>query len=668
MLFRRMLATAAILMAGAGVVWACGPFFPWQLLDDREATILGPLDFTFRLEMARLVPPPGDTLKAVEERYYWYGDERPDAALKAEQKEAKLGAWNALVSSPPGDIAAFEAKLNAARNAVDGKAALAAGAGLPLGVLNYIAGAVEFRAGRLDVAARYFDAVMRLHAEQRQIRAVAATFMQARIKARKGDWPAARKAYQSVREIARGGAPDPMGLAVASFGDEAQIDLIEAGLVKPAWAPPVKVANEAGRVAIVANAIRLYAEQSARNSTFALWSLRDVASLLASEKNAGDLSQYAANPVIRRLLVANFIARNEAYYWDDEVETKERAGALRVVNAILAIPDLPAGEDLDRLASLLYQLGLYEDAEKLTATAETPLGLWVRAKLAMRRGDRAAAIRDWTAAVAGIDSTEERDVPYDGAKDRVRGELAVVRLSEGEYRDSLRLLLPTAYWGDVVHVAERVLTVDELKAFVDALPPDSAEELRALLARRLTRDGRVSEALPYFRTKPSKDGRTDADDARAFLAAVEDGRPGWPFDWPWQKVSRAEALFRVATLARNRGMELMGTEGLPDEAALGGAYSSGIGQPDLSGAVIYEGSLLGPDEANRFIASAPKPDVRFHYRVIATDRALEAADLLPERSQAYAATLCWAARFAADSSGEDRWGAAPGARSPIDSR
>lgn len=40
--------------------------------------------------------------------------------------------------------------------------------------------------------------------------------------------------------------------------------------------------------------------------------------------------------------------------------------------------------------------------------------------------------------------------------------------------------------------------------------------------------------------------------------------------------------------------------------------------------------------------------MRFHYRLIASDHAIAAADLLPERSQAYAATLCWAARYAKD--------------------
>src|SRR5258708_6302563 len=60
--------------------------------------------------------------------------------------------------------------------------------------------------------------------------------------------------------------------------------------------------------------------------------------------------------------------------------------------------------------------------------------------------------------------------------------------------------------------------------------------------------------------------------------------------------------------------------------------------------------LLGREGRSRFAASAPKPDTRFHYRGIAADRAAAAADLLPRRSQAYAATLCWAARYAIDNS------------------
>ena len=105
-------------------------------------------------------------------------------------------------------------------------------------------------------------------------------------------------------------------------------------------------------------------------------------------------------------------------------------------------------------------------------------------------------------------------------------------------------------------------------------------------------------------------------------------------------------------MTRVQGMGLMGTEGPPDETVMYGAFAAGIGQASPSGEDTSPSPLLGLDEASRFAASAPKPDSRFHYRAIAADRALAAADLLPQRSQAYAATLCWAARYAMASGDE----------------
>lgn len=60
-----------------------------------------------------------------------------------------------------------------------------------------------------------------------------------------------------------------------------------------------------------------------------------------------------------------------------------------------------------------------------------PLGLWVRAKLALRRGDRATAVGDWTAAFTGVERDDAAAQLDDGSKIRLRGELAVMRLSQG---------------------------------------------------------------------------------------------------------------------------------------------------------------------------------------------------------------------------------------------
>ncbi len=53
-------------------------------------------------------------------------------------------------------------------------------------------------------------------------------------------------------------------------------------------------------------------------------------------------------------------------------------------------------------------------------------------------------------------------------------------------------------------------------------------------------------------------------------------------------------------------------------------------------------------ERLRFKASVAQPDFRYHYRFVAVDEAVHAADLLPPRSQAFAAVLCHADRWMID--------------------
>lgn len=665
-------------IASIGVAWACGPNFPWQLFDDRAQTVSEPVGLSFAFEIKRLAPSPSDKLVAVEAEETYSPNPEPEVVV-AEREEAQSGAWASIL--PAGTTLStgrLLAKLEAARQAENGKEALIAGEGLPVAVLDYIAGAIEFHAGRLDTATEYFEAIDRLPPALRRIRTVAAAYMLGRIQQIEGRFDAARESFRTVRARAQAGAPDPMGLAVASLGEEARIDLVDVGLLDVPWNIPSSALDDAKVKTLIGRSVRLYVDQAARGSKIALLSLREVAGLLTA--NSDMLARAVADPLVRQLLVAYVVARDGQSIYDDSVAGPKDQAVAAVINAVLTQPDPASGDDLDRLAALAYQAARYDVAEKLTATTERPLGLWVRAKLALRRNDRAAAVRDWTAAftaTTGADDTTKLD---DASRVRLRGETAVMTVSEGRYGESLRLLFPVArtYWGDVAYIAERVLTTDELKAFVDGLPPRDADDqpskpdeeygivtrpiasLRDLLARRLVRDGRLQDAQSYFSTRPTEmapDSPPPAVDARAYADAIKAAQPA---TWPWQTVSRAEALFTAATLARKRGMEIMGTEGPPDEAALGGNFESGVGQispvpqqtgspPDDAAKRPYDSrSLLGPDEERRFASSAPKPDVRFHYRLIASDHAVAAADLLPERSQAYAAALCWAARYAKD--------------------
>ena len=56
---------------------------------------------------------------------------------------------------------------------------------------------------------------------------------------------------------------------------------------------------------------------------------------------------------------------------------------------------------------------------------------------------------------------------------RVAGEQAILALNRGDYLQAMDLLYrgKALYWADVADVAERVLTVDELKGFVDKHAP-----------------------------------------------------------------------------------------------------------------------------------------------------------------------------------------------------
>jgi len=659
-------------VASIGVAWACGPNFPWQLFDDRAQTVSDPVGLSFAFEIKRLAPAPSDKLVAVEAEETYSPNPEPEAIL-TEREEAQSGAWASILPA-----ARLLAKLEAARQAENGKEALIAGEGLPVAVLDYIAGAVEFHAGRLDTATEYFEAIDRLPPALRRIRTVAAAYMLGRIQQIEGRFDAARESFRTVRARAQAGAPDPMGLAVASLGEEARIDLVEVGLLDVPWNVPSSALDDAKVETLIGHAVRLYVDQAARGSKIALLSLREVAGLLTADSDM--LARAVADPLVRQLLVAYVVARDGQSIYDDSVAGPKDRAVTAVIDAVLTQPNPASGDDLDRLAALAYQAARYDVAEKLTATTERPLGLWVRAKLALRRNDRAAAVRDWTAAFSATTGAGDATKLDDASRVRLRGETAVMTVSEGRYGESLRLLFPVArtYWGDVAYIAERVLTTDELKAFVDGLPPRDVDDqpskpdeeygivtkpiasLRDLLARRLVRDGRIQDAQSYFSTTPTDmapDSPPPAADARAYANAIKAAQPA---TWPWQNTSRAEALFTAATLARKRGMEIMGTEGPPDEAALGGNFESGMGQtspvpeqsgssPDDAAKRPYDSrSLLGPDEERRFASSAPKPDVRFHYRLIASDHAVAAADLLPERSQAYAAALCWAARYAKD--------------------
>jgi tetratricopeptide (TPR) repeat protein len=381
MSFNRVGVMVMAAAACIGVALACGPNFPWQLLDNREETVKAPVELNFAFEMSRLVDAPKDNLRAVE-------SDRPvdDEALASEREEIQSGAWRGLMPAATDDW--LMGRLEMARRADSGDAAKAAAAALPVAVADYLAGAAEYHADRLDAALAFFQSIDRLPADQRKVRAVTAAYMRGRIHQRLGQFASARADFQAARHHAEAGAPDPMGLAVASLGEEARLDLIEAGLIRSPWPSADVATDDAAAPRLIANAVRLYADQAARGSKTGLLSLGEVARLLMDTDL--DRRRILGEPIVRRLLVAYIASKQPDYTWDDTTDLDSIVAA--TIEAVLAQPAPASGPDLDRLAALAYQGGRYDLAEKLVEKTSQPLGLWVRAKLALRSGDRAGAV------------------------------------------------------------------------------------------------------------------------------------------------------------------------------------------------------------------------------------------------------------------------------------
>ncbi len=625
---RRYQAVALALLA-ATTALACGVDAPFQLLANRQWSLNAPVANSFEYELSLIAGPPADHLEAQEQQ----GESGPQD-----------------IEGP--DVAE-------ARAAESGPRAFEIGQALPADVRLYTAGAVAYRQGEFEQAQEYFRQVLAVPDDTGRARATWAAYMIGRIAA-ETDRAAAAQQFRLTRSLAQGGAPDPLGLAVASFGEEARLSFSAATELAGTGALPPELA--ASYVGELATAAHLYLQQFARKSVSGRSSLRMLAQHVLAEESR--LAAAAQDGTVRRVVVAYLLAKQSLSLWEDVADyamREDHAWAARV----LADAATPL-EDADRLAALAYQEGLYDLARRLAARAEGPLAAWIRAKLALQQGDTAAAAAAYAEALRALPGGARPGTAEN--QGRLRGEAAVLALAGGEFLQAAELLFDTGYpyWSDLSHVAERVLTIDELKALVDRKAPPSArkdrpqpydwtddqepplvhvqmdfytlaeaptmaELLRGLLARRMMRAGRHAEALAYF----------SADALRAQAAAYTEAfaraaQPG-------SGTSQAEAWFSAGKLLRRTGMEIMGTEGAPDFAYWRGQYAFGVGQP----AETLQGPLINQSEQTRYADSAITPDLRFHYRYVAVAHAMRAADLLPSRSQAFAAILCHAASWAA---------------------
>lgn len=755
----QLIIAIAVTCFGASVALACGGNFVWQLLDNRAVTLeTMPVDTrSFAYAEAHLFPSPNDKLTAKETDY-------PNQARNDFLAEA-------VAHAEVEDLASDQAEVvHQMRAEASGDSAFSKGAMLPAAVRLYAAGAVDFHKGNSAKAIRRFHAIFDLPASDRRDREVWAAFMLGRLYGSEGDITKSSRSFELTRRLANSGAPDPLGLGVASFGEEARLHLKRAEALQKSKKMSPQQRQEYGRE--IAAAVRLYAEQAAHGSTIGIDSLRRVIDEVSDDDAA--VAASICDPIVQQLLVTRTL---DAAAWasHDPDGYQGSTPTSQISTLVRSVQKCGSGNLIgaDRLAAIAYHDGDYQLAHRLAIQTTTPLALWVQARLAMQKGDVGEAAKYYAAASKAFPSSGDTRASDEGAKALLVGENSVLTLSRGEYVDALEQLYPYAanFWGDVAYIAERVLTVDELKTFVDAhkdkplnpavslddLPgfssnpndygstealtqfwfPDGrgpADRLRDLLARRLVRAHRYQEALRYL---PPPVGWTNVgsmvphealapmpgttitrlviprDVARLVVSEgpfamglpniaahinqlqqllrqipqqppADSNRPpfgGPPSRYaPWamvvkgrrflmlrptpeggtvayvqalneaqvakSEVDRSRAWYTAATLAADfkSGNKIMGTEGPPDNYAEPFLSDSGVGQSDLRA----DDSFVTDGERHRFNASALKPNLRYHYLFVGVDEAIHAADLLPPRSQAFAAVLCNAASWIAD--------------------
>lgn len=697
-MFKRSWIVAAVVTGLAGAVaWACGPMFPNQLLDHRGDTLKAVPQNSFAFEATHLLVAT-DKLAVEEPSLYDDGGQHKDDAAQAKSlgiSIAQLGRVDTL------------------RALDDGDAAYAQGSDLPEDLRAYTAGAVDYARGHEDKASLRFEQVLALPPAQATLRGVWAAYMLGRIHAANAasasndatafsrERAAAAKAFQLTRTRAVEGALDSQGLAVSSFGEEARLYLYghgtqcnwndlygvaDANNSEDGDATHTQGANAACGDGVPAadlkRAITLYAAQAGHGSNVGVQSLVAIADY--AMRHPQRMAELIDNPVSQRLLVAYALAR-----MGGSSEETPAGSAPKPDQPLLALVQaieqrgMDKLEGADRLAALAYQTGRYELAAKLVDKSSGPLAEWVRAKLALQKGDLAVASASYAAAAKAFPKAGDAQAAIEPSNaNLITGEQGVLALARGEYVEAMGYLYDAAvavggdgnvydwdlettsygYGNDAMYIAERVLTVDELKSFVDARAPATpltskspssddayryrspiADSLRWVLARRLMRSGRYGDALPYFPADNDWRFGTYGDDGKlqvqsfrtpalSYAKALHDS------EHAWTDIGKAQALYAAAVIAREHGMQILGYEQGPDYTDSEGSYQGGSGQTpqSLQQAYVTEG------ERQRYAASEAKPNYRFHYRYIAADQANRAADLLPPRSQAFAAVLCQA--------------------------
>jgi hypothetical protein len=672
---RAVTVLAVGLVAALAIHWtrACGPDFPNDILDGGEEELWLAPEADFRRELVRLqlrspftavAAPRGNfaaesataELTQLREALRATGvtGDRASRVLASQQvARARLEQFlqESTPARPPDWMPATPQVDKAATNSLPTMPDIPVSADLPGEFADYFHGALIWQnptSPDKSAARSAWERVLARPAAERKYKSVGSAFMLGRAWLPE-DQERARSYFQQTRTLARQGFSDPLGLAAASWGWEAKSYFDHTN-----YAP----------------AARLYLEQFATGDDSAVSSLRFTIGAALAENSPPTLLALATNDLTRRAVTAYLISQSAEDYWSAAAGTGETTNrhTRRWLSAVeqAGVKDVMSAE---MLALAAYRGGDLDSAQRwINVARSSPTAQWLQAKLLLRAGklERAARL---IAEVCDQFPTEivrtnppkslaenlfapgrqaglERDPLTMGvaAGREVRAELGALKLARRDFVEALDALLTAGFWADAAYVAERVLTTEELKSYVEShwpaatadressekeptLQSEMAGQIRHLLARRLTRERRAIEAREFYPAnwRPAFD---------AWLTALQAGQ-----DESRSALERGRQLFAAAIMTRTNGMDLIGTEVSPDWRVYGGDFE---GTLTIQLRTNESFGIVRASESERQRADAPPadPDQRFHYRWQAAYLGWAAAQLLPDNSEETALILC----------------------------
>ena len=684
--FIKLMAIVGTALGLVGRLHATGYFGPSIYLDDGGKKVEGSPEFYWGLEVRRIsrdFHPPEKLVVSKETAQKPEGGELEERAKKTSDNttETDLKDFDSAVQEArikSADPAKAKEQHKQARAALD---ATASGTPTPLPAefdsefVDYHKGAAAYLNEQWDEARAAWENLLKRPEQDRHYRTIWAAFMLGKVSLKEKDFPTAAQWFQRTRELAKAGFADSLGLAAESYGWEGRAEWKQdhPERAAPLFMTQLALGDASSVVSLKtvipdrepASGLLNYGPEPEEREKWTDEQKREE-----EQKETAKLKVAAQDPLLRRLVTAHILATAVSPDYYTERLTKPRVSRSARWFNIIQQANLGRIEDSEYLGWISYNEGDYKGAAHWLelSKGDSAAALWLKAKLQLRAGKFADATNTMARAVEimktapAYDSREGEEWAtedlsakgeYWGFASSASGDLGGLRLARGDFVQALDVLLKGQLWEDAAFVAERVLTANELKQYVDALPKteppkegeDYNKKLRYLLGRRLVREDRYADAQQYL--PPPYDKVLER-----YVKALKDGANG-----KLSKTERAHASFTSAWLARYDGMELMGTEGAPDAFAESGSFE----MPDLakerrSGAyqtIAYdkEGNVSYDENGSPKMKSVPallkasakeverlntnkiSPDTRFHYRLIAGALAIKAAALLPDNSE-----------------------------------